>query len=617
MVYRDKILRVDLTNREITTEETNEKYLEKYVGGWGLGLRYLFDEIEPGIAPTDPENPLMFMTGPLTGIEIVPAATNCTVVTLNANTGFTAGRAHTHGWFGPYLKFAGYDGIIIEGKAEEPVYLWIDGAEDKLEIRDATHIWGTDSHDAEDMVKEDAGAEEASVAAIGQAGENQVFAAQIENDKNHHASHSGVGTVMGSKNLKAIGVFGDDDLEPVDQDLFDDVVKQWRGSLFNDDNTAASGMRHAGNYRELVKEFTEEEGLVTKNFQEKGWGEFGEGMPDQNITPKPCWGCPIACSYDVEVTEGPQEGYVGTMSGGVEGLEAGGSILRISEPGSVFRQTDLYDRYGLEASSIGTTLAVAFEAFERGKIDEEDTDGLVLEWGDQRAAEKLLEKTVNKEGIGEVLAKGTKRAAELLGVPDAAVHVKGAPINLHDWRIKWGVLIGQILGGGSGWPAPGISHRAEPSIGLEEEDHDYDGVGKARQQRLTGAKKFYDDSLGVCWFATWGVEDSVNLTHRAIEATTGSQPPDGPVTIGERILHLERVFNVQRGLAPRDDYEDIGPRLIEAIPSGKHEGVDIKPYLRGIIEDYYDEMDWDVQTGRPYKSTLEEYDIGQFADNIW
>jgi aldehyde:ferredoxin oxidoreductase len=621
--YREKLLRVNLSEGSVETKSIPEEYRRKYVGGWGLGLRMLMDEVPLGISPTAPENPMLFMTGPLTGAPLVPAATNLTVCTLNANTGYTAGRAHTHGWFGPYVKFAGYDGVLVTGRAEEPTYLWIDGPDGTVELRDATDVWGADTHDSEERIKDDVGNPEASVATIGPAGERQVFGALIENDKNHHASHSGVGVVMGSKNLKAIAVYGDDEPALADEDAFESVVTEWRGDLFEEETpkpsgTAAAGIRLGGHHREYVKHYTDGGMLVTKNLSEKGGSDFGEGMTDQTVTPKPCWKCPIACSYDVEVTDGPYEGYSSTLSGGVEGLEAGGTILGITEPGAVFRMTDHYDRYGLEATSIGCSLAVAFEAFDRGKIDESDTDGLVLDWGDEDAAMALLEKTVEKEGIGEVLAKGPKRAAHLLGVPDAAVHTKGAPINLHDWRKRWGTLLGQVVGGGAGWPAPGMSLRAEPSLGYEETDEPVNPRGKPKTVRESGNKKFWDDSTGVCWFGVWGVQDIIERTRTAIEAATGMTVEDDPMVVGERITTLERVFNVERGLTPADDYGDVGQRLLDPIPEGdEFSGVSFEPYIQGLVEEYYREMGWDVNTGRPYKSTLERLDIGEFADRIW
>jgi aldehyde:ferredoxin oxidoreductase len=621
--YRKQLLRVDLTEGTVETETIPDSYFRRYVGGWGLGLRMLMDEAPPGIAPTDPENPMIFMTGPLTGTPLVPAATNLTVCTLNANTGYTAGRAHTHGWFGPYVKFAGYDGIVVTGKAEKPTYLWIDGPSDTIELRDATEFWGMDTHESEVAIEEAVGNPETSVATIGPAGENQVFGALIENDRNHHASHSGVGVVMGSKNLKAIAVYGENDLEPADEEAFEDAVTAWRRDLFEEETpkptgTAAAGIRLGGHYREYVKHYTEDGMLVTKNLSEKGESDFGEGMTDQNVTPKPCWKCPIACSYDVEVTDGPYEGYTSTLSGGVEGLEAGGTILGITEPGAVFRMTDHYDRYGLEATSIGCSLAVAFEAFDRGKIDESDTDGLRLEWGDEDAAMELLERTIAREGIGEILAKGPKRAAHLLGVPDAAVHAKGAPINLHDWRKRWGTLLGQVVGGGAGWPAPGMSLRAEPSLGYDETDSPVGAKGKPKTVRESGNKKFWDDSIGVCWFGVWGVQDIVDRTRRAVEAATGIEIEGEPTEIGERITNLERVFNVERGLTPEDDYGDVGQRLLDPIPEGdEYSGVAFGPHIQGLVEEYYDEMDWDVSSGRPYRSTLERHELGEFAERIW
>ena len=192
--YLGKLLRIDLTKERILEENIpEESILRMYIGGFGLGLRLLYDELPLGISPLDPENPLIFMTGPLTG-TMVPSPTNTTCTTLNSDTGFTAGRSHSHGYWGPNLKFAGYDGLIIQGVAEKPVYLWI--CDEEVEIRDGSKIWGKDTHETEDLVKKELGQPKASVAAIGPAGENLCDGALVENDKNHSFSHSGIGTVM-------------------------------------------------------------------------------------------------------------------------------------------------------------------------------------------------------------------------------------------------------------------------------------------------------------------------------------------------------------------------------------------------------------------------------------
>lgn len=608
-----KILEVDLSNQDFQAMPLpNEKILRKYNGGFGLGLWLLYNKLPTGTDPLGTQNPLIFMTGPLTGTP-APSATNLTVVTLNSETGFTIARSHTHGYFGAYLRFAGYDGIVIEGAAPEPVYLWVN--EDRVEIRDAKEIWGKDTHATEEAVKKDIGTEEASVAAIGPAGENLCHGAIIENDKNHSASHGGCGTVMGAKRLKAIAVYGQQEVPLADREKFMEAIDKWRGKLFEG---AAAGVRKAGVPKGDLQRFRDGNLLVTRNFSGEQLPEFGKGMSKNEISPKPCWHCPIGCSYDVTVTSGPYEGYTATLAGGCENLEGAGSILGISEPGTVFRLTDKYDRWGFESSTLGCSMAVAFEAYERGIISEEETDGLQLKWGNAEAAEKLVEKTAHREGIGQILAKGPKRTGELLGLPEAAVHIKGAGMSLHDWRQRWGVLFGQIVGSGSGWPSPGVSHRGEPDLGYKEADDPVSPRGKAEAARKTGMLKFWcPDSLGICWFATWGVPGHTKFCAEALSAATGWDfSAEEGLKVGERVSNLERVFNIRRGLTPRDDLA-VSPRLLKAPKDGVAKGKSIEPYLEGLVREYYSLMGWDERTGKPLRSKLKELGLQKVIDHIW
>lgn len=367
--YQGKILRVDLTKGSITTEKLpDESIVRKYIGGFGLGLWYLMEELPTGTAPLEPENPLIFMTGPFTGMR-VPAPTNCTLVTLNADTGFTAGRAHGHGWFGPYIKMAGYDGIIITGASDKWVYLWID--DDKVELRDASKFLGKDTHETEDLIKQDLGfptevGKGISVNAIGPAGENLCAGAIIEHDKNHSFSHSGSGTVMGSKRLKAIAVRGTGEVPIANEEKLKAASGEWSklaGKLGVSPIVGKAGVpkdEYVG-VKGLV-------GLSSKNWTVNDIPGFGDRMGKQNITPKPCYRCPVACAYDVEVIEGPYKGYVASLSGGGENMEGAASIVGAGgkEPGEVFFLTDLNDRLGFETSTVGCAMAVAFEAYEKG-----------------------------------------------------------------------------------------------------------------------------------------------------------------------------------------------------------------------------------------------------------
>ncbi len=623
--YQGKILRVDLTKGKITTEPLpDESILKKYVGNFGLGLWYLIRELPTGVTPLEPENPLIFMNGPVVGTRI-PAPNNCTVTTYNHDTGFTAGRAHSHGWFGPYLAMGGYDGIIITGASDKWVYLWID--DDKVELRDAAKFLGKDTHETEDLVKEDLGlptgvgvAGGASVAAIGPAGENLCAGALIENDKNHSFSHSSVGSVMGSKHLKAIAVRGTGQVKIADEKKFAPIAKEWLEKV-------GSGIswiiKKSAVPRNDYKGVIDCVGLSVRNWTANTLPGFGERMSKQKITTKPCYRCPIGCSYDVEVLEGPYKGQVFTPSGGGENMEGSSSIVGAGkECGEIWFLTDLNDRLGFETSTVGCEMAVAFEAYEKGLLTKEDTDGLELKWGDVKVIETLMRRIAHREGkFANSLADGIRIAAQRVGLPEASVDVKGAGMNLHDWRRTWGVFLGQIMGGGAGWTPPGVDMwSVEPDIGYPELTDPLSPLNKGEEVAKSGVMKMWNDSYGVCWFASWGKEGILRMSSGAISAAVGWDDfgPEEAFATGHRVITLERIFNMQHGLTVEDDI-NVSPRLTEPAPAdaGPAAGLSIAPYLEGWARDYYEELGWDRKTGKPLRSTLKKLGMEEFIDIVW
>ena len=602
--YMGRVLRVDLT-REVTWFEPlpDESILRNFVGGKGLGLWYLFHSVKEGISPFDPRNPLIFMTGPLTGLK-VPCGNNTTAVSINADTGYTTGASHTHGFFGPNLKKAGFDGIIITGKANKPVYLWINDGE--VEIGDASKFWGKDTHETEDLMKKEVGVEDASVAAIGPAGENMCCGAGIWNDKHHSFSHSGMGAVMGSKNLKAIAVYGTQEIKVHDEEGLKEAAKSWQENLWKSDvvNALAKGGLPRSEYK-----YTKESYLLSaKNFLDVSPPEFAAGMSKFNYTPRACFNCPIACSYEVEITEGEYKGFVATPAGGGENLEGVSSLLGVYDPGATFYLIELADRLGFETSTIGSTIALLIEAYEKGLVSKEELDGLELRWGDAKLVEELLNKAARREGfVGYLLSLGPKRAAEAIGAEDIAVHVKGTGINLHDWRVTWGILLGQLIGGGYSWPAPGVDAWAtEPDIGYETYQDSFDWRVKPKAVRDTQLKKNWVDSIGICWFADWGVPGALEFEAKAVEAATGFEMSrETALEIGERVVNLERVLNLKLGLRAEDDIFDVGPRFLEPPPKGPGKDRDVRKYAKWMVREYYRLMGWHEKTGRPLDSTLE------------
>jgi aldehyde:ferredoxin oxidoreductase len=626
--YKGKILRVDMTSGEKIVEGLpEESILKKYVGNFALGLWYLMKELPLGVAPLDPENPLIFMNGPLVGSR-VPSPTNCTITTLNGDTGYTAGRSHSHGWFGPFLAKAGYDGIIITGASDKWLYLWID--DDKVELRDATKFLGKDTHETEDLVKEDLGVnakpgakDGASVAAIGPAGENLVDGASIMNDKNHGFCHSGVGQIMGSKRLKAIAVRGTGKVPVSDLEKLKSVSKEW--TKLASTIGLSPIVKNGGVPRSEYVGVKSCVGLSSKNWTVNDIPGFGNNMSKQKISPKPCYRCPVGCAYDAEPIEGPYKGQVFSLGGGGENMEGSASIVGVGgseDPGEIWFLTDLDDRLGFETANIGCTMAVAFEAYEKGLITKEDTDGLELEWGDVKAIETLVTRIAHREGkFAQMLADGPKAAAERVGLPDAAVHIKGSSMNLHDWRRAWGVLLGQAVGSGSGWGAPGADCFApEADAGYPEKTDPLSSKGKGEEVAATGKVKYWNDCYGCCWFATWGLPGIMRLTSGAVAAVVGWEDfsAEDAFDVGHRSMTLERIFNIQRGVTAEDDI-NISPRFTEPAPAdaGPAAGLSIAPYIEGWVRDYYEHLGWDRKTGKPLRSTLKKLGLEEFIDTVW
>lgn len=616
--YMGKVLRVDLTSGKVKELQLPpEDVLRKYIGGFGLGLKFAYDECPPGIDASDPDCPLTFFTGPLTGTRM-PAATNLTCTTKNFDTGFTVGRSHTHGRFGILMKRAGYDGIIVTGRSGKPVFLWIHDGE--AEIRDASAIWGRDSHESEDLVKEAIKQPEASVAAIGPAGENLCAGAMICNDRNHSMSHSGPGGVMGAKKLKAIAVYGTREVPVVNKELENEIARNWTANVnwgpMASINIVGKGGAGRLDYNKIMSERFG--GLCALNMKTAVLPGFMEDAKHK-VTPRPCPGCPVGCSYDVEILSGAHKGYIATLAGGGESMEGAAAMVGVIESGTVFYLTDLYDRLGIEGSSAGCAISVAFEAYEKGLISKADTDGLELNWGDANVVEEMVRRYVYRQGFGDILARGARAAAEIIGgdAPNFAVHVKGSGMNLHDWRHKWGVLFGQILGSSAGWTAPGADYRMDADAGFPEQQTPFSPKGRPEAARTTGINKHINDSIGVCWFVSWARPGGIKDSAAAISAVTGwDYSLEEILQAGERIANLERAFNIRHGLTPEDDYV-VPKRLVEPPIDGLGKGKTIEPYLKGMVNEYYRLMGWDDKTGKPWRSTLRRLGLDDVARDLW
>jgi aldehyde:ferredoxin oxidoreductase len=621
--YKGKILRVNLTTGTIRREKLpDESIMRKYVGGFGIGLWYLMQELPTGVGPLESENPLIFINGPLVGTG-VPCPNNCTLTTLNGDTRFTAGRSHTHGWFGPFTKMAGYDGIIVTGASEKWVYLWIDN--NKVELRDAKKLLGKDTHETEDLIKEEMGVnlkvgakDGASVAAIGPAGENLCAGASIGSDKNHAFSHCGGGQIMGSKRLKAIAVRGTKEIPLSDAEKLKTIGSTWTKQIRKH---RGYGPAIAMSDYKFIKDAV---GISNRNWLSNDIPGFGDRMSKQKLTAKPCFRCPIGCAHDVEALEGPYKGQVFTMGGGGENLEGAASIVGVggNGPNEVWYLTDLDDRLGFESSGVGCSMAVAFEAFEKGLLTTKDTDGLELKWGDVKVIETLVNRIAHREGrFANMLADGPLTAAQRVGLPNAAVHIKGTGMNMHDWRRTWGVLLGQVIGGGVSWPSMGADLVPEPDAGYPEKSEPNNPFIKVEEVAKTGILKGWNDCHGTCDFAMWAVTGGLKCSVDAVAAAVGweSFTSEEALLVGHRVLTLERVFNMAHGLIADDDIK-ISPRILEPAPSDagpSFAGKSIAPYVEGWVRDYYEYLGWERRTGKPMKSTLKKLGLEEYSDIVW
>jgi aldehyde:ferredoxin oxidoreductase len=442
------------------------------------------------------------------------------------------------------------------------------------------------------------------------------------NDKNHGFCHSGVGRIMGSKRLKAIAVRGSSKVPVSDAEKLKQVSGEWNKKM--DTEGLSPYQKQAGTVMDDYQGCKELLGISSKNWLENELPGFGDRWSAQKITPRPCYGCRVACGYDAEPVEGPYKGYVFSLSGGGENFEGAASIIGAggSDPGEVWYLVDLEDRLGFDTSTVGCAMAVAFEAYEKGLLTKEDTDGLELRWGDAKAIETLVKRIAYREGkFANLIADGPKIAAQRLGLPEASVDIKGAGMNLHDWRRAWGVLGGQATGGGSSWPAPGADcWTAEPDAGYPEKRDPLTPFGRGEELAKTGIIKLWNDCYGCCWFASWGISGIMSLSSSAIAAVVGWQDftPEEALAVGHRVLTLERIFNMRHGLTAEDDYK-LSPRLTEPAPAdaGPAAGKGIGPYIEGWVRDYYEHLGWERKRGKPLRSTMKKLGLDEFMGLVW
>jgi aldehyde:ferredoxin oxidoreductase len=604
--YTGKILRVDLSTGDIQDEPLNEAYARAFVGGSGLAARYIYDMVDGATDPLGPDNPLVFMTGPLVGTAM-PSAGRCSVCALSPLTGIW-GEANTGGFFGPELRFAGYDGLIITGQAERPVYLSV--VEDRAELHDAAGIWGSDSYEAQERVRAGLGEPKARVACIGPAGENLVKMAAVMNDHGRAAGRTGMGAVMGSKKLKALAVQGRAKVGLADPDGFKAVVREILDDLGQD--MAVMSLQLAGTacYVDMALMYGD---MPIRYYQQGEWPEAsdlsGVLMDDQfGVKNTACYRCPIACgretrapSYGVERVDGPEYETLGAL----------GALLMVNDLEAVIYAGHLCNVYGMDTISTGATLALACEMFARGVLSVADTGGIEMRFGDVETAHRLIEMTARREGFGDVLAEGSAALAQAFGVPELAVTVNRLEVPVHDPRAFVGMAVSYALSPRGACHMQGDMYSVDTGqgpaleLGIEPGDRFDSSEEKGRIAARQQAWRSLYNAMTLCQFQNPGVERIL----AALNAATGWRLEAGDLMVlGKRIVTLQRLLNLRRGLTRADDR--LPSQLLRPLVDGGTEGT--TPDLDVLLAGAYTEYGWNPETGYPAPETLGELGL-EFA----
>jgi aldehyde:ferredoxin oxidoreductase len=608
--YMGKILRVDLSERKTWVEELDEATYRKYVGGVTLGSKYLYEEVSPDVEWSSPKNRLILMTGPLAGTRVPGSGSFC-AISKGPMTNMGA-STQANGFLGAFLRFSGFDGVIIQGCASDPTYLFIH--DDQVEFKDAGYLMGKGTLETEVAIKEELNlGRKLSVVAAGPAGENRVRFAAMVGDGGHVAGHNGLGSVMGSKNLKAIAahhgtkrppIKNGEKLTAVSKELLEVAKKgglyKW-GTNNNFPRAVKAGFLPIRNYTTNIIHEKEYEKLLaeyTRNHFE--------------IKSKPCWACGVKHVKHVRVTEGRYQGLEGEEPE-FECTNAWGPLIGNSDPGAVVMLSNLTDNLGMDVNESGWTIAWVMECYEKGLLTKKDTDGLEMTWGNVEEVRKMLEKIARREGFGDILAEGVKRASQHVGgeTADLAVYThKGNTPRGHDHRGRWTELLDTCLSDTGTIEAAFPAARPE-MFGDDPVENQFSSTEVARSNAAVSGWCQFTDCLGVCKFCI----RSTDKTLESLEAITGWQMDlDETMVIGRRAMNLLRAFNIKHGL--KRELERPSARYGSVPQDGPIKGKGILPVWDEMVNAFYSRMGWDPKTGKPLPETLKSLGLDDVIKNL-
>jgi aldehyde:ferredoxin oxidoreductase len=606
-LHLQPIVTVDLSSGRTGEYFVPREWEEVYLGGASLAARLLYDTLTAELDPLSPQAPLLFLTGPLTGTA-GPAVGRFVVCGKSPATGQWA-ESNCGGFWGPELRFAGYDGVWVTGQAEGPIYIWI--CTGQVEVRQAEHLWGLDTYETQIAIKQELGQPGARVAAIGLAGQNQVLFASIACDHGRMAGRTGLGAVMGAKHLKAIAVRGNGKLPLARPEEFARLRSDSNHALKADTVSRVAhdlGTSGVVNYADYM-------GGMPKKYYQQGTFEHVDKISGSNMAEtilvgvSACHACVIACGRvvrleDEEKRKGPE----------YETIVGFGPNLLIDDLAAITHLGELCDRYGLDTISTSNTIGLAYKLFEDGVLAPSNADGQELHWGDAAAAERLIHQIAHRQGLGDLLAEGSFRFAHHFGVEQQAVQVNGLEVAYHDPRGTSGMALVYATS------PRGACHnksdyffvdwgQADPELGLEFLDRQA-GAEKAANVARHQDFRTLCDSLVLCLFANVPAEMIVAL----INAACGLEwNVETMIQAGERGWNLKRAINHRLGLTRADD--KLPKALLEPLSDGNASGY-IIPFDE-MLEAYYVARGWDPGSGRPSREKLLSLGLGEIASALW
>ena len=615
--YWGKLLRVDLSTRNISVEDRDDAFYRTYIGGRGFNAYYQLKETRQGIDPLGPDNKLVFSMGPLTGGPFAGSGRNSVGAKSPLTNGY--GEGDVGGFMGAELKHAGFDGIICEGVADRPVYLWINDG--KAELRDAGHLWGLNTLESQEAIRAELGDKRIRTAQIGPGGENLVRFACVINDLKHAAGRSGMGAVMGSKLLKAVAVRGTMKLDIADPALVQSHAK-WIAANYKQ---TSYRMWDLGTSNGLLN-LNAAGGLPTRNFQTgvfEGAAKIsGEAMRDTILVAREnCYACVIRCKRAVKVDE---RGYIADpIYGGPEYETIGslGSVCGVDDLAAISHANQLCNAYSIDTIGIGTTIAFAMECFERGLITTADTDGIELRFGNAGAMVRMIEKICRREGFGAVLAEGSMRAAQAIGrgADEFAMQIKGQELPMHEPRIKQALGVGYSLSPTGAdhmhnihdtTMSPGQAEAARP-LGLNIPPLAFNDIGPDKMAFYTAQVNWrsVNNCLGLCNFLPYGFDRTVEL----MRGMTGLNVNLHELIVaGERMNNMLRVINYREGITGKDD--TLPKRFFQQIGDPRPTTDPLDPAEFAAAQRfYYAAMGWTPE-GNPTRARLENLGVGWVAD---